>query len=348
MQKFPILTFFMIEKRFLQVNIENPATCLDTIVLENNDSSGITIMPYHELDGGTHKMVSCSGMYKRIPLGAEELVESTSGNTGYASAFYAQQIGMPIRIYLPEGMAPKKLQMLKDLNAEVFETPRPQYTAGARNMAQQYYDGDPETRWFFNQSQNPGNWIAHKEIADKLSEVDQLALIGGTCGAITGLSRGIREIRDVLVTVIDLDVAPHFLNKKYRRQNKWSDHGVVGAAPSKMSAIGEQFFPEANRTAIVSAEDSEKIFEESLKFRLNAGKSSIVNLVVAQKIAEYFDCMVGTATFDDVLRYKEVENVSLEDFYFHKENIAKFLRSELVKKFPIFIEGLHNDEKYSF
>jgi threonine dehydratase len=109
-------------ENFKSVDIQNPGHELEPITIENGDSSGIKIIPYHKLEGGTHKMVSCAGMSQRIPEGAQELIESTSGNTGYASAYYAKKIGMPIRVYMPEGMSPKKIKMLEELGANVIET----------------------------------------------------------------------------------------------------------------------------------------------------------------------------------------------------------------------------------
>ncbi len=201
-------------KNFKKVDIVNPGHQLDVIEVEERDNSGVRILPYHLLNGGTHKMISCSGMFQLIPDLAEELIESTSGNTGYASSFYARKIGIPIRIYIPEGMATHKVKLLKDLGAKVVQTPRDEYTTGARNQAQAYYEQDQEKRWFLNQGKNPGNWQAHKELAYKLGGVDQLTLIGGTCGTIAGLGRGIREIHDAIITEIDLDAGPHFLNRK--------------------------------------------------------------------------------------------------------------------------------------
>ena len=91
-------------------------------------------------------MVSCAGMYQRIPENAKELIESTSGNTGYASAVYAKKIGLPIRVFMPEGMSKKKHKMLSDLGAMIHETPRDEYTSGARNQAQAHYEEDQEKR----------------------------------------------------------------------------------------------------------------------------------------------------------------------------------------------------------
>lgn len=334
-------------ERFKSVDISNPGHELDPITIENCDSSGIKIIPYHKLEGGTHKMVSCAGMFQRIPESAQELIESTSGNTGYASAYYAQKIGMPIRVYMPEGMASKKINMLEELGANIIQTPRIEYTAGARNRAQAYFDEDLGSRWFFNQSKNPGNWGAHKELAYKLSDTDQLALIGGTCGAIAGLGQRMKEENNAIITEIDLTAGPHFQDKKHGRSSQWKDHGIVGAAPSKMSKIGEDFFKIMDRTAVVDADECEALFREALKCNLDAGKSSIVNLAVAVRIAIQFNVLVGTATFDDVDRYKEIGNRTLDSFDFDIDHIVKFLRSEIVRIFSIHMEDLRSEQIYT-
>ena len=333
-------------KRHKEVSIENPGHNLEAITIENGDNSGVRILPYHKLEGGTHKMVSCAGMAQRIPEGARELIESTSGNTGYASAFYARLIGLPIRVYIPEGMAPTKLRMIESLGATIIQTPRSEYTTGARNRAQADFDEDSEAKWFFNQASNPGNWGAHEEIAYKFGEVDQLTMIGGTCGAIAGLGKGLKAARPTVVTQIDLDAGPHFHNKKHGKSSAWQEHRIVGAAPSKMSAIGESFYQMMDRTAVISASDCEQLFQAALVANLDAGKSSIVNLAVAARIAKRFQCLVGTATFDNINRYSEADDRPTESFSFTLDNIANFLRSEIVRTFSIAMEDLHRDQTY--
>ena len=144
----------MKKEQFIRTDISNPGHELDTILIEDDDNSSVLILPFHHLNGGTHKMVSCAGMFQRIPNGIQELVESTSGNTGYACAVYAHQIGMPLTIFMPEGMAHQKAKLLKAYGTRVILTPREEYTTGARNRAQAYSDESPKTRWFFKYNIN--------------------------------------------------------------------------------------------------------------------------------------------------------------------------------------------------
>ncbi|KKR78658.1 MAG: Cysteine synthase [Candidatus Nomurabacteria bacterium GW2011_GWA2_40_9] len=335
------------EEMFIKVDIQNPGHHLDTILIEDNDSSAVQIMPYHNLEGGTHKMVSCAGMYQRIPVGAQELIESTTGNTGYACAVYAQQIGMPITIFMPEGMPSKKVKILEDHGARVVQTPREEYTAGARNRAQAYYNENPETRWFLDQARNLGNWQANEELAYKLEGSNQLSLIGGTCGTIAGLGKGMkRSNHRTIITQIDLDAGPHFYNRKHGKPTEWWDHSIVGAAPSTMSYIGEQFYDLVDRVAVVEAKECEALFEEALRCRLNAGKSSIVNLAVSVRIARHFHHLVATVTYDDITRYTQAEHLLSEELNFDLDSLARFFRSEAVKKFCIKLEELHSDTIY--
>ncbi len=101
-------------------------------------------------------------------------------------------IGRPLRtepterltVYMPEGMAPKKIMKLEALGAQIVQTPRSEYTSGARARAQAYYNEDPETRWFLNQAKNHGNLEAHKELAHHLKDVEHLAMITKTCAEV--------------------------------------------------------------------------------------------------------------------------------------------------------------------
>jgi cysteine synthase len=332
-------------RKLLDTGIENPGHNLKPLLVEIGEDSAIEIVPYHHLPGGTHKMVSVAGMFQRIPEGTEELLESTTGNAGYAAAYYAKQVEMPIKLFMPEGMAPPKIQMLEALGADIIETPRAEYTGGARKRAQEYYDAAQQKRWLFNQATNLGNWQAHEEVAYHLSGIEHLVLIGGTCGIIAGLTRGIKkQSQNAIVTEIDLDVAPHFLNKKHGKPNKWGDHGIVGAAPSKMSDIGEKSFDLMDRSAVVSANESELLFEEAVRCGLDAGKSSIVNLAVAARMAKKFRASIGTATCDHIDRYEGAKDIDTLEFSPNK--LVKFFESEIVKFFKIHLEDLHDNVTY--
>lgn len=321
----------------LKLTGENPAFNLHVITVKDG-SSIIKIVPYHLVPEGTHKMVTYYGMFQTIPKGAEELVEASTGNSAIAASIYAKKLGIPITIFMPEGMSDMKKRKLKELGVNLIETPRVDYTIGAKKAAREYSMRNKK-RYFLSQTDNPGNYLAHKEVAVKLKNTDQFVCIGGTFGTIRGYADYLKTIKgeSYIVTEIDLDAAPHIYNKKFGIETIWKEHGIVGAAPSARP-------PHADHTnldyvALVLAEECEILFKETLRCNLNIGKSSAVNLAVAKRIAEKNPRkIIGTVTFDYIDRYDIADD--LRGYNFQIANILKFFRSEVVKNLKIAVESL--------
>lgn len=316
---------------------KNPAINLQIITVQDHKSI-IKIVPYHLLPEGTHKMITYYGMFKTIPKDAKELVEASTGNSAIAAAIYAKNLGFPITIFMPEGMSGMKIKKLKELEARVIETERTNYTQGAR-IAAKKYAAQSNRRYFLSQTDNPGNYLAHKEIAPKLKDIDQFVCIGGTFGTIRGYADYFRTVKGKSYKIIevDLDAAPHIYNKKYGIKTKWREHGIVGAAPSLRPLHAD--YTDLDYVTVVSAEECEMLFKETMKLRLNIGKSSAVNLAVAKKIAEKFPKkIIGTVTFDYIDRY-DIKN-DPQTYNFKIDTIIKFIRSDIVKRFRVVLINL--------
>ena len=168
-----------------------PSDSCPPIMLET-DTFSLRIMPYHLLRGGSHKRISYYGMLRELPDGVSELVESSTGNSAIAAAAYAKELGLPITVFLPEGMAQSKLLRLEELGARAIFTPTEEYTQGARIRAQTFTE-EKAGRFMLNQARNPGNSLAHEEWAEKLGQVDCFVCGGGTYGTIRGYSEALKK-----------------------------------------------------------------------------------------------------------------------------------------------------------
>lgn len=315
---------------------KNPAFDLPVITVKDNTSI-VKIVPYHLLPEGTHKMVTYYGMFKTIPRGTKELVEASTGNSAIAASIYAKKMGIPITIFMPEGMSEMKKRKLKELEAYLIETPRADYTKGARIAARKYSKGNKK-KYFLSQTDNHGNYLAHREVAYKLEDTDQFVCIGGTFGTIRGYADYLKIVKGgaYAVTEIDLDAAPHMYNKKFGIETIWRKHGIIGAAPSVRPLHAD--YTNLDCVAVVFAEECEALFKEALMCNLNIGKSSTVNLAVAKKIAEKFPGkVIGTVTFDYIDRYDIKDD--LQNYYFKVDNILRFMRSAVVKKLKVIFEN---------
>src|SRR3954463_7032495 len=93
---------------------------------------------------------------KQIILEAEEdgslrpgqqLIESSSGNTGIALAMIAQLKGYPLKIVLPENVSVERRQLLEIFGAEIILSPAAEGSNGAVRRAQAMAADRPQ--WFY-------------------------------------------------------------------------------------------------------------------------------------------------------------------------------------------------------
>ena len=127
----------------------------------------------------------------------QQIIESSSGNTGIALAMIAQVKGYPIKIVLPENVSIERRQLLETWGAEIIDSPGSEGSNGAMRRAQALAAEHPEW-WFPYQYANPSNPKTHyestgPEIWRDCPEVTHFIAGLGTAGTLMGVGRFLKE-----------------------------------------------------------------------------------------------------------------------------------------------------------
>jgi [CysO sulfur-carrier protein]-thiocarboxylate-dependent cysteine synthase len=127
----------------------------------------------------------------------QQIIESSSGNTGIALAAISRIKGYPIRILLPECVSIERRQMLEVFGAELILTPGDEGSNGALRRAMTMSAEHPD--WFYPyQYANDANPRAHyegtgPEIWRDCPEVTHFVAGLGTSGTLMGVGKYLKE-----------------------------------------------------------------------------------------------------------------------------------------------------------
>ncbi len=127
----------------------------------------------------------------------QQIIESSSGNTGIALAMIAKVKGYPIKIVLPENVSAERRQLLEVWGAEIIWSPGGEGSNGAMRRAQQLAGEHPDW-WFPFQYANPANPKTHyegtgPEIWRDCPEITHFIAGLGTAGTLMGVGRFLKE-----------------------------------------------------------------------------------------------------------------------------------------------------------
>ena len=127
----------------------------------------------------------------------QQIIESSSGNTGIALAMIARVKGYPIKIVLPENVSVERRQLLESWGAEIIDSPGSEGSNGAMRRAQALAAEHPDW-WFPYQYANPANPKAHyegtgPEIWRDCPEITHFVAGLGTAGTLMGVGRFLKE-----------------------------------------------------------------------------------------------------------------------------------------------------------
>ena len=166
------------------------------------------------------------------------VVEATSGNTGIALASIGRAIGHHVIIFMPEHMSAERVQMLRNLGADVRLTPQAESFAGAV-VRRDEFRGRPGY-YVPDQFGNPDNTRCHR-LTTGAELIAQAGLIGegrldwfvagvGTGGTLMGVGQALREtIPGVRLAAVEP------LESAVLSGGPPGDHGIMG--------IGDGFVP---------------------------------------------------------------------------------------------------------
>lgn len=130
---------------------------------------------------------------------AKILLDATSGNTGIAYAMIGAAKGYRVRLCMPANVTPERKRILKAYGAEIVYTDPMEGSDGAIVKARQMYADDPDTYFYPDQYNNPGNWRAHydttgPEIIEQTGgRITHFVAGLGTSGTFVGVGRRLRE-----------------------------------------------------------------------------------------------------------------------------------------------------------
>ena len=190
---------------------------------------------------------------KRGLLGpGKEIIEPTSGNTGFALAFVAAARGIPITLTMPETMSIERRKLLLAYGARLVLTEGAKGMSGAVTKAEEIAASDPKYV-LLQQFKNPANPAIHESTTgpeiwdDTEGKIDIFVAGVGTGGTITGVSRYIKNTRGrkILSVAVEPAASPLMSQRRAGEPLKPAGHKIQG--------IGANFIPDVLDLSLVDA-----------------------------------------------------------------------------------------------
>ncbi|HEY5617451.1 MAG TPA: PLP-dependent cysteine synthase family protein [Vicinamibacterales bacterium] len=128
------------------------------------------------------------------------ILDATSGNTGIAYAMIGAARGYRVRLCVPANVTPERKRILRAYGAEIVFTDAMEGSDGAILRAKAMFAAEPNTYFYADQYNNPGNWLSHydttaPEIVEQTDGRLTHFVAGlGTGGTFIGVGRRLREI----------------------------------------------------------------------------------------------------------------------------------------------------------
>ena len=229
---------------------------------------------------------------KRGVLGpGKELIEPTSGNTGIALAFVAAARGYAITLIMPETMSVERRKVLRGFGANLILTEGSGGMRASIAKAEEMVASDPDRFVLLQQFQNPANPKIHFETSgpeiweDTQGAIDVLVSGVGTGGTITGVSRYIKQKKQILSVAVEPAVSPVITQTRKGQP--------LRPGPTRIQGIGAGFIPGTldlsvvDRVEQVSDEESIEMAQRLAREEgLLSGISSGAAVAAAVRIAK--------------------------------------------------------------
>ena len=211
------------------------------------------------------------------------IIEPTSGNTGVGLSFICALYKLRFIAIMPDNMSLERQKLIKAYGGEIILTPSKDGLQGSINKAKELHKKYTNSYIPF-QFENKNNSLIHylttgKEIYLQTNkEIDVFVSVIGTGGTISGVSKYLKERKDVLTIGIEPSSSP-LISKGY-----FSSHKIPGIGPNFISPILELDYVDKIET--VSNEDAYKYCKKLAKEEgLFGGISTGANLCIALKYA---------------------------------------------------------------
>jgi len=165
------------------------------------------------------------------------ILESTTGNTGIATAMMGARSGFPVIIVMPEGMSEERKKAIRAFGADIMTVPGAESDVDlAVSKTKELVKSDPKKYFLVDQFNNPANIQAHYETTgpeiweQSGHKIDAFVATVGTGGTISGIGRYLKE-QDPKIRIYAVEPEECPVLSKQR----WGTHPIEG--------IGDGFIP---------------------------------------------------------------------------------------------------------
>lgn len=227
------------------------------------------------------------------------LIDATSGNTGIAYAAVAAALELPVKICLPASASQERIDLMRQLGADLVLTPAELGVDGAQQRVREFYDGDPDSYFLADQYANPDNWRAHylttgpELFAQTDGAITHFVSAIGTSGTQMGIGRWLRDhVPGAEVVALQPDRGEHTFEG-------WKHLATTGRIPP----IYDADVP-ARMVGVSNAEADDMVRRLAREEGYLVSPSAAGNLVGALKVAaELSEGVVVTTFADDFSKY---------------------------------------------
>jgi cysteine synthase B len=128
------------------------------------------------------------------------LLDSTSGNMGIAYATLAAPLGISVHLAIPANASRERLAILRALGASLTLTDPSEGTDGARVVASDLAEREPDRTFYADQYNHPANWRSHFESTGPELWVETAGRLThfvagmGTTGTLVGVGRYLHQV----------------------------------------------------------------------------------------------------------------------------------------------------------
>jgi cysteine synthase len=243
---------------------------------------------------GSHKLLAAKAMIDDAELKHEiteetVFVDQSSGNAASAEALVCAIRGYNYECFMPENMAPEKIQQILALGGKIHFTPPEEFVDGAKRRAEAYCKEEPHTIIYLDQSKNPASPRGYEPIGrqfiDLLPSIDAFVSSGGTYSTITGISSTLKEHdENIHVTCVESVYAPriHSQREGYKMP-EFTGQKITGFGGNVLQGNAQ---PDLYDEVVLTDEKTALFYMRELhKTGLLVGKSSAAVLNEARKVA---------------------------------------------------------------
>ena len=168
-------------------------------------------------DRAGYQMIKDAIRTKQLQPG-QEIIDSTSGNTGVAYSLVGGALGYPVTLVMPGNVSWARRKITQAFGTKLIFSDPMEGSDGAIVLCRKIVEENPGRYYYPDQYSNPSNWKAHylgtgREIWEQTEgRVTHFVTGIGTTGTVMGTGRRLKEYRaDIGVYAVEPDDALHGL-----------------------------------------------------------------------------------------------------------------------------------------